>query len=221
MARKNLLLIAVLTLFIMSACDLNMMMGSNAPAEMEESEEDEMTKRTGFTDADFAKSAEEAGKEMEKKMMEEKTMTKEEDKAMEKNDSMMEEEKETLKMEEKTEENKAEVEAMEEKMMAKYENYSAEKVSSLKKSGSAYAIFFHAQWCPTCRGMESDINENLAKLSGNTIILKADFDTETDLKKEFNINQQSIVVIIGKDGKEITRLAAPSAKAIDEALNKA
>jgi thiol-disulfide isomerase/thioredoxin len=79
-----------------------------------------------------------------------------------------------------------------------YEAYSADLFNELLGSES-FALFFHAGWCPTCRAMETEILGNLSALNGH-IMLKADYDTETELKKEYGVTVQTTVIFFNADG---------------------
>lgn len=68
------------------------------------------------------------------------------------------------------------------------------------------ALFFYAAWCPTCRLEEQLMKEKLAELPAGTIILKADYDTETALKQKYNITMQSVVVVLDASGQETGRI---------------
>lgn len=89
-----------------------------------------------------------------------------------------------------------------------YSAYSQEKYDELLGK-KPFALFFHAPWCPTCRGMEKAITEELTTFPKGTKILKADFDTEKALKEKYGITVQSTVVIIDAEGKAVKTLAAP------------
>lgn len=103
---------------------------------------------------------------------------------------------------------------------ASYIAYSSTEAAAVNGK-QAYAVFFHANWCPTCIGMEKDIEENLASLPDGTLILKANYDTETALKKQYGISTQSTVVIINAAGEQVKTLAAPSAQQIADAIQAA
>ncbi|MBI4231787.1 thioredoxin family protein [Candidatus Peregrinibacteria bacterium] len=81
-----------------------------------------------------------------------------------------------------------------------------------------FAIFFHASWCPTCQGLEKDINAELSSFPKGVKILKANFDTETELKYKYNIGAQSTFVIVDKDGEYVKTLVAPSNKELTSTL---
>ncbi len=104
---------------------------------------------------------------------------------------------------------------------AVYKDYSEELYNSLIGQ-KPFALFFHASWCPTCKQMEEAINADLSStnptLADGTIILKADYDSETKLKQKYGILSQSTVVIINAQGEAITTLAAPTVTEINEAI---
>jgi len=83
-----------------------------------------------------------------------------------------------------------------------------------------FALFFHAKWCPTCRQMEKDIKADLKSFPRGTVILKADFDTQTALEKKYGIVSQSFIVILNKNGEAVSQLWAPNNNALKDAINK-
>jgi thioredoxin 1 len=85
-----------------------------------------------------------------------------------------------------------------------YVAYSAELAKSAAVDGSS-VIFFHAPWCPTCKAAEADINENISKLDPKLTILKTDYDTSSELKKQYGVTTQSTFVKVDKDGKFIKK----------------
>lgn len=60
-------------------------------------------------------------------------------------------------------------------------------------------VFFHADWCPTCRFFENDINET--GVPNGIIIVKADYDVETELKAQYSVNVQSTFVLLDENGE--------------------
>jgi thiol-disulfide isomerase/thioredoxin len=81
---------------------------------------------------------------------------------------------------------------------SEYIDYTAEKLNEYKGS-KPVALFFHATWCPTCRVLNNDLEESLPNLTGMTV-LKVDYDTETELKKEYEITDQHTVVFLDASG---------------------
>ena len=80
------------------------------------------------------------------------------------------------------------------------------------------ALFFHADWCPTCRNQDKLISENLSKFPSDAVVLKVNYDKEVDLRKEYGVKTQSAVVVLGKDGLEKARLS--SFKKVDDLISK-
>lgn len=85
-----------------------------------------------------------------------------------------------------------------------FETYSADKLV-LAENGTV-VLFFHANWCPSCRGLENDLNANLERFPANTHILKLDYDSETDLKKKYGVIRQHTLVVVDTNGVEIKKL---------------
>lgn len=82
-------------------------------------------------------------------------------------------------------------------------------------------LFFHATWCPTCRGADTDITKNLATLPKGMVIFKTDYDKETALKKQYGITYQHTFVLVDKDGKALKKWAGGGLKdIIDNAAAK-
>lgn len=80
-----------------------------------------------------------------------------------------------------------------------YSDYSSELVGSKANT----VIFFHASWCPSCTAAEEgilagDIPEDL-------IILKADFDTQLELRKKYRVVAQHTFVAVDADGELISK----------------
>ena len=61
-------------------------------------------------------------------------------------------------------------------------------------------LFFAASWCPSCRGADKNITENLEKIPANLMIFKTDYDKETTLKTKYNITRQHTFVYVDAKG---------------------
>lgn len=94
-----------------------------------------------------------------------------------------------------------------EETQATYTDFSPSTMAGL--SGKKFAIFFYADWCPTCRKWDKDLNENLATLPTTTMILKADFDNE-ELRKSFEVLKQSTVLFFDAKGNQVGNKLDPS-----------
>ena len=88
-------------------------------------------------------------------------------------------------------------------MQGVYEEYSPEKIARAEEGD--VVLFFHAKWCPTCRGLDSNIMGNLSAIPKGVSILKVDYDTETALKKKYGITYQHTLVQVDKDGNQIAK----------------
>lgn len=70
----------------------------------------------------------------------------------------------------------------------------------------AVLLFFHASWCPSCRGLENDIEANLEDIPSDVTILKVNYDTETELRKKYGVVRQHTLVRVDENGKKIETL---------------
>jgi len=77
---------------------------------------------------------------------------------------------------------------------------------SLLAAGETNILFFHADWCPSCRGLENDLNANLGAIPAGVNILKLDYDSETELKREYGVIRQHTLVVVDGDGNEVRKL---------------
>ncbi|MGL5849412.1 MAG: thioredoxin family protein [Phycicoccus sp.] len=68
------------------------------------------------------------------------------------------------------------------------------------REGTKVVLFFHAPWCPDCRATEKAIDAD--GVPDGLTVVKVDFDSETDLRKEYGITQQHTFVQVGADGDE-------------------
>ena len=89
-----------------------------------------------------------------------------------------------------------------------YESYAPEKLA--KAETGRVVLFFHASWCPTCRALNSDIEESKSEIPGDVTILKTDYDTETELKKKYGVTTQHTLVQVDKDGNMLTKWSGGS-----------
>lgn len=67
-------------------------------------------------------------------------------------------------------------------------------------------LFFHADWCPSCRGLENDINANLGAIPDGISIQKLDYDTEAELKKKYGVVRQHTLIQVDESGNVIKTL---------------
>ncbi len=82
-------------------------------------------------------------------------------------------------------------------------NYIDYSPMALKKAKGRILLFFHADWCSTCKSFDAQIEKN--GIPADITILKVDFDTETELKKKYAILSQSTFVQVDQDGNTYKR----------------
>ncbi|GAA4414127.1 hypothetical protein GCM10023168_37480 [Fodinibacter luteus] len=80
---------------------------------------------------------------------------------------------------------------------AEYESRMAER------QGTKVVYFFHASWCPTCRATEEAIARD--GIPAGLTVVKVDYDSETDLRKEYGVTTQHTFVQVDPDGGELAK----------------
>ena len=99
--------------------------------------------------------------------------------------------------------------------------YSAQALAAAEKAGRPVALHFHADWCPTCRAQDKALQTLKDQKGLDVTVLTANYDTEKDLKRRFNVKMQSTLVVL-KGSKEAARLVGEaSADSIRQALKAA
>ncbi len=66
-------------------------------------------------------------------------------------------------------------------------------------------IFFHAAWCPTCKQANVEFEAQSNALPVDVVLFKTDYDTETELKKKFDITYQHTFVEVDAAGEELQK----------------
>ncbi|CAN5382106.1 hypothetical protein BH10PAT3_BH10PAT3_8350 [soil metagenome] len=109
-----------------------------------------------------------------------------------------------------TSEDTAMVKAHEEEAMKKGSSYITYADYTAKKDtykDAHVVLYFHAPWCPTCQALDKDINANITNLPANTVIVKTDYDSSTDLKKKYGVTYQHTLVQVDAGGNKIKKWA--------------
>ncbi len=90
-------------------------------------------------------------------------------------------------------------------LSAEITNYSAEILQKSKSANELILLDFSASWCPTCKTQGKILTELASDKEYSEIkFLKVDYDLEKELKKQFNVTQQSTLILL-KGDKEINR----------------
>lgn len=71
------------------------------------------------------------------------------------------------------------------------------------RADTTVVYFFHADWCPSCRATEESLTT--AGVPDGLTVVKIDYDSATDLKREYGITQQHTFVQVGADGTQLAK----------------
>lgn len=86
---------------------------------------------------------------------------------------------------------------------SRYVTYSKAAFDAAK--GKRRVYFFHAPWCPTCRPADAQFQANADSIPDEVVLFKTDYDSSTDLKKQYSVTYQHTFVQVDDTGDEITR----------------
>ncbi|XKT74815.1 MAG: thioredoxin family protein [Patescibacteria group bacterium UBA2163] len=99
-----------------------------------------------------------------------------------------------------------------------YEEYAPEKLAYAEIGD--VVLFFHASWCPSCRGLNADIEKNLDAIPSEVSILKLDYDKESELRKKYSVTYQHTLVQVDADGTLIKKWSgSPTLNALVSEIN--
>lgn len=65
-------------------------------------------------------------------------------------------------------------------------------------------FYFHAAWCPICKVVNEELTEKADQIPSDIVVLKADYDSETELKKRYGVTYQHTFVQVDAEGKKVT-----------------
>lgn len=80
-----------------------------------------------------------------------------------------------------------------------YTDYSEEAVSKYK--GKMKVVFFHADWCPQCQGLERNIQAG--SIPEDIVIFKTDYDNNQQLRQKYGVTNQTTLVQIDDNGDKL------------------
>jgi len=84
--------------------------------------------------------------------------------------------------------------------IAAYETYSEENFQAALDADKKVILNFRASRCPTCTKTSTDLINNQDQIPADVVILETDYDTYTDLKKEYGVIKQTSFSFINADG---------------------
>ncbi|MBI5621009.1 hypothetical protein HY949_04465 [Candidatus Gottesmanbacteria bacterium] len=99
---------------------------------------------------------------------------------------------------------------------SRYQLYS-QQVFELAKDKKRI-LYFHADWCPTCRLLDKEISANINAIPENIILYKTNYDTEAMLKKKYAITYQHTFVQVDAQGNEVTKWSGGGIEALMESI---
>lgn len=82
-----------------------------------------------------------------------------------------------------------------------------------------FVLFFHAQWCIICKSVEENVKADLANFPEQTLFMQADYDKDTDLKKEYGVGYQSTLLFFNAEGEIVEEIIGPDNETIIEYIN--
>jgi thiol-disulfide isomerase/thioredoxin len=86
-----------------------------------------------------------------------------------------------------------------------YIDYSAQALATAQAEGKKPVLFFWAAWCPYCKAANEEFNANLGNIPANVVLLKTNYDTETQLKTKYGITYQHTFVQVDANGNQVTK----------------
>jgi len=72
--------------------------------------------------------------------------------------------------------------------------YSPENLNNSLANGDTVVLAFAADWCPSCQAVEKDIMKNITNIPTGITLIRANFDTESELKDRYNVKGQHTFV---------------------------
>lgn len=83
-----------------------------------------------------------------------------------------------------------------------YQDFSPSLYDAAIADGKTVILDFHADWCSTCRANEPIIKRVFSTNTDTNLVgFKVNYDTETALKRTFNVRSQATIIKTSKNGK--------------------
>lgn len=74
-----------------------------------------------------------------------------------------------------------------------------------KYADSDVVLFFNASWCPTCQNTVKSLDAAKADFPSGLTVVSVDYDTATDLKKQYGVTTQHTFVQVDSSGNAINK----------------
>jgi thiol-disulfide isomerase/thioredoxin len=82
----------------------------------------------------------------------------------------------------------------------KYVEYTESEVAN---AAGNIVLFFHATWCPSCVSADKKISSE--EIPSDLVVLKTDYDSNTDLRKKYGVTSQHTFVQVDSEGNLIKK----------------
>lgn len=82
-----------------------------------------------------------------------------------------------------------------------YVDYTAEVLAAALEKKRV--LFFYANWCPSCRQQDTNLQLSAAQIPPGLAIFKVDYDSETGLRQKYGVTLQHTFVLIDENGNEL------------------
>lgn len=83
--------------------------------------------------------------------------------------------------------------------------YNANKA---KYADSTKVYFFHAPWCPVCKGIDEQVSADTSKIPDGVTLIKTDYDSNTELRQKYGVTYQYTFVQVDSSGNEVKQWSA-------------
>ena len=84
-----------------------------------------------------------------------------------------------------------------------YVSYADYRADSGKYAAGDVVLFFYASWCPSCQVTEKDVLARRDSLPSGLTLVKVDYDSQVDLKKQYGVTTQHTFVQVDAQGNEV------------------
>ncbi len=87
-------------------------------------------------------------------------------------------------------------------------DFFTEALETAKRDGKPIVLDFMATWCAPCKRIanETFVEENVARLLGDCVLLKIDTDENPEIAKHFGVSGLPDIRLLDPDGTEVKKL---------------
>lgn len=78
--------------------------------------------------------------------------------------------------------------------------YNETEVAAAVAAWQDVVLYFAADRCPLCNALDANLEENADTIPDNVVIFRLDYDSETELKQEYQVISQHTLIYLDNDG---------------------